>query len=121
MSGLINAGSSGNKPGFALMGFTNDLQDGRLRNEAGAGNLFGALFGFAGNGDTPDEETSGFDLVVRARQNTGTPTAGVFEAVDETILANAAANVTYHVVLEVNVNDSGGEDTINYWINPTSL
>ncbi|MEM1097263.1 MAG: PEP-CTERM sorting domain-containing protein [Planctomycetota bacterium] len=119
-SGLVNAGSSGKKPGYALMGFGNAVGDGRLNNESGSGNFFGALFGFAGNGDSPGEELSGFDLVVRARQNTGTSGAPVFEVANQTILANAAANTTFHVVLEVNVNDNGTEDTINYWINPES-
>jgi hypothetical protein len=123
-SGLVNAGSSApNKPGFALAGFTNDLADGRLTNESGAGPLFGAMFGFAGNDDAIGEETSGFDLVVRSRRNTGTAGEPVFEVVDTSILDNAAANTTYHVVLGIDAvaPDAGSIDTIEYWINPASL
>ena len=114
MSGLVNPGSAAaNKTGFALMGFTNALSDGRLTNEAGSANLFGAMWGFEGKGD------NGFDLIVRSRQNTGTSGAPVFEAADTVILADAAENVTFNVVLKIDVNSNGGEDLITWWVDPT--
>ena len=116
MSGLINPGSvQADKTGYGLMGFTNDVSDGRFTGETTPTNAFGALWGVDGKGE------EGFDLIVRSRQNTGTSGSPVFEVADTVILPDAAANVTFNVVLRVDVNvDGGSADTITWWIDPDS-
>jgi hypothetical protein len=59
-------------------------------------------------------------LIIRTRQDIG----GTQENVD-TILVDGEGNstneVTYFVVAKVSVNTSGSNDTLQYWVNPTSL
>ena len=76
-------------------------------------NLFGLFFGFAHEPGDPTNSPNS-DLVIRYRNSTGA-TAG-----DTVLMSNAAANTSYTIIAEVQVNASGAADLLTYWVNPTN-
>lgn len=70
---------------------------------------YGIFFGFAGNG-------TGMDLVVRQREALGGGDYGLVT----TVLGTAAADTTYHLVAQIDVNAVGSAEDVTIWLNPTS-
>lgn len=109
MSHLVNAGglvTNGVNTDYAFVGFGGFVAQQTI--EGTANNLLGAFVGYTGN------KNGGLDLTLRSR--TGAAAGGIG---DEVMIADAAENVTYHIVLKLEYNSPG--DTVSYWVNPTSL
>jgi hypothetical protein len=127
MSFLVIRGAANSiTPGsYALIGFGNGVQPNTAtQNSAVQGVYVGyvqtaSTDGSSANGGAGNYNDYG-SLIIRTRQDIG----GTEENVD-TILVDGEGNstdeVTYFVVAKVQVNTSGSNDTLQYWVNPTSL
>ena len=130
MGSLVNTGSfngAGDAPApinagsYALTGFINEGQTAQklAGPAAGGGNLFGLTWGVGGNA-----EGDGFDLILRDRHNpAGTGAVGSdITVANRTLLADAAANTTYEVLLKFEFATTAegtagtGNDLVTYWI-----
>lgn len=112
MSFLVNPGGSflatGGRDGYALTGFTNFINGANaFNNVAGAGEVFGLMAGFKGNGDGTA------NLIIRHR--------GLSEDNEDVALLANVANETYYVVARLDVNASGIQEAVTFWVNPTNL
>ncbi len=74
--------------------------------------LTGLFFGFAHEPGDPTTSPNA-DLVLRYRDTMG------YTAGDTVLISNAASFVAYTVIAEVQVNASGAQDLLTYWVNPT--
>lgn len=121
MSGLYLRGDSGSiaAGAYAFMGWGNSVVPDLVTTGS---TLQGVYVGFLQTAETTSGGTLDDygDLVIRTRQNIG----GVERVVD-TILADGQARstyfVNYFVVTKLTLNTSGAKDTLDYWVNPTSL
>ncbi len=107
--GTAVPGANGNGNGFVLAGFGNFIVP---VSGATAGNLAGLFFGFAEEG--PNQAR---DLILRAR------TTATMTATDTILVDGATTNTaqTFAIVAELNGNDKGSIDSVNWWVNPTNL
>ena len=128
MGGLVNRGSgqgSGeqlaavNAGSFALTGFMNEGQENvKLQGTGGgAGNMFGLTWGFGGNAQ------GNYDLILRHRRRETDGSANI-QPFNDVLLANAAAETSYRVVLKFELNANApngtrGNDGVTYWIGAT--
>ncbi len=127
MSALINRGSGlgvdeepapVNPGSYVLTGFTNPMINGALLDDpaGGDGNMFGLTWGFGGN------DAGGYDVIVRHRRRTEVGSNDDIRPHNDVLLADAAADQTYLVVLKFefnnveNLTESFGNDTVTYWV-----
>jgi hypothetical protein len=121
MSGIYESGSVGGiTPGaYAFMGWGNAV----VPNASSSGSLMqGVYVGFTQSaattsGGSLDDAAS---LVIRTRQNIG----GTEENVDTTLVDGSVfptAFNEYFVVTKLQLNTSGNNDTLTYWVNPTNI
>jgi hypothetical protein len=97
--------------GYALTGFGNIISPDLTTSNS----LGGVFVGFAGS-STPDNFGN---LVLRSRNTTSATAAQDTVLVDGAV--TSTANTTYHVVIRLDVNVSGGQDQVTYWLNPADV
>lgn len=97
--------------GYALTGFGNVISP----DLATTNSLGGVFVGFAGS-TTPDNFGN---LVIRSRNTESTTAAQDTVLIDGAV--TSTANTTYHVVIRLDVNVSGGQDQVTYWLNPADV
>ncbi len=115
MSFFVNPGGSFLATGsreYATIGFTN-VVDSASFNNTSIDNVFGLQVGFRGEDAGAAADTA--DLILRARDLASGD-------LTDTVLIADAANVTYHVLMKVDVNVGGGTaDDVTYWVNPADV
>jgi hypothetical protein len=122
MSALVIRGNSSSiTPGsYALIGFGNGVQPNTATTNSSVQGLYMGFVQTASQSYNAGGYNDFGSLIIRTRQDIG----GTQENVD-TILVDGEGNstneVTYFVVAKVSVNTSGSNDTLQYWVNPTSL
>ena len=127
MSALLNPGSAFTDPAsgreHALVGFVSGGWDesGLETGTSGEGTPFGLAFGFRGEdaGAAADQ----VDIVVRHREATNDATVGMTDTV---LVAGDSEgfnldNITFHVMLKLEVNSNGAFDTVTYWVDPSNV
>ncbi|MGL4514998.1 MAG: hypothetical protein ACRCT8_18085 [Lacipirellulaceae bacterium] len=127
MSALVNPGGAYTNSGrrqHGLVGFVGPGWDeaGLTTGTSAEGTPYGLMFGFHGEQATSNPADAGqLDLVVRARGgDVNAPT------MIDTVLVKGTTeatldNITYLVMLKLEVNQSGATDRVTYWVSPSDL
>ena len=128
MSMLLNPGGAFGAASArenAMVGFTNSgwTEAGFTNGVPDQGTPFGLMLGFHGEqADSNPAAADQVDLVLRARGgDIGSPTLS-----DTVLLAGTSEasldNITYHVMLKVDINIEGGStDRVTYWVDPSDV
>jgi len=116
---VIRGNATSITPGsYALIGFGNGVQP---NTETTNSTVQGLYVGYVQTADSGGTNYNDYgSLIIRTRQDIG----GTEENVD-TIMVDGEGNSTYEtnyfVVAKLQVNTSGSNDTLEYWVNPTSI
>jgi hypothetical protein len=113
-SGGINPNDSPNAGNISFDGYTSDNG---IRSGARALNTFAApstlWFGITVSQDGTSTPFANNGYALAGFGNSTPPTLTV-------LMSNAAANTSYTIIAEVQVNASGAADLLTYWVNPTN-